>query len=150
MKEDELDVQDGRKPSEKEAFFLQKYREMKSNSPDKHDGLAKSFITTVGMLTTIYFAVVTFSKILTRPGWFKFIALMPILLWLFAVISALIALLPRRYTVLKDVPVSVEKFLEEVTEHKYKCVRYCGWLIFAGLVLLMVTLVLYLFNVGEV
>lgn len=148
MKEDELDVQNGRPPSPGQAFFLQKYREMKSSSPDKHDELAKSFITTVGMLTTMYFAVVTFSKILTKASWFKLIALTPILLWLSAILFALLALLPERYTVLKDAPASVEQFLEEVTAHKHKCVRYCGWLTFTGLVVLMVTLVLYVFNVG--
>jgi len=58
MKKDETDVQEGRPLPEKQVFFLQKYREMKSNSPDKHDDLAKSFITTVGTLTTIYFAYV--------------------------------------------------------------------------------------------
>jgi len=149
MKEDESNVQDGRKPSEKQLFFQRKSWEMKTNSPDKHDELAKSFITTVGMLTTIYFAVVTFSTILTKPWWFKSIAVMPILIWLFAIKSALMALLPRKYTTLRDVPASVEEFLEEVAEHKYKCVRYCGWLTLAGLVVLMITLVLYLSNVGK-
>jgi len=148
MEKDELNVQEGRPPSKKQEFFQQKYWEMKSNFPDKHDELAKSFIALVGTLTTLYFAVVTFSKILTKPEWFRAIALMPILLWLFAIISALIALLPKKYIVLKDAPASVENFVEEITEHKYRCVRYCGWLTFAGLVVLMITLVLYVFNAG--
>ena len=76
--------------SPEQAFFLQKYREMKSNSPDKHDELAKSFIALVGTLTTLYFAAVTFSKIPTKALWFRTIALTPVLLWLLAIISALI------------------------------------------------------------
>jgi len=148
MKADKLRVQDGKPPSPEQAFFLQKYREMKSNSPDKHDELAKSFIALVGTLTTLYFAAVTFSKIPTKAWWFRTVALAPVLLWLFAIISALIGLLPQKYAVLRGVPASVEQFLEEVTRHKYGWVRYCGWFTFAGLVVLMVTLVLYVFNVG--
>ncbi len=138
----------GRPLSEEQAFFLQKYRELKSNAPDKHDELAKSFITTVGTLTTLYFAVVTFSQIPTKAWWFRLIALTPILLWLCAIMSALIGLLPQKYAVLKGAPASVEQFLEEVTRHKYRWGRYCGWFTFAGLVVLMVTLVLYVFKVG--
>ena len=148
MRDDELDIQEGRKPNAEQQFFQQKYREMKSNSPDKHDQLAKSFITTVGMLATIYFGVVTFSKIIDKPVWFKVIAVTPILIWLFAVISALMALLPGKYSLLKDVPASVEDALEDITKHKYRCMRYCGWLILAGLTVMMITLVLYVFNAG--
>lgn len=148
MKEDESDVQEGRPLDAEQKFFLKKYREMKSNSPDKHDELAKSFITTVGMLATIYFGVVTFSKIIDKPVWFKVIAAMPILIWIFAVISALMALLPREYPLLKDVPESVEKALDEITGRKYKCMKYCGWLALSGLAVMMIVLVLYIFKVG--
>lgn len=147
MEDDELGVQEGKEASAEQQFFQQKYREMKSNSPDKHDDLAKSFITTVGMLATIYFGVLTFSKIIDKPGWFKAIAVMPILIWLFAVMSALMGLLPGKYSLLKDVPVSVKAALEDITKHKYKCMRYCGWLTLAGLTVMMITLVLYIFNV---
>ena len=148
MRDDESDAQEGIPVSAEQKFFLQKYREIKSNSPDKHDELAKSFITTVGMLATIYFGVVTFAKIIEKPVWFKIIAVMPILIWLFAVISALMALLPGKYSLLKDVPASVEDALEDITKHKYRCMRYCGWLILAGLTVMMITLVLYVFNAG--
>ncbi|MFC1715810.1 hypothetical protein ACFL6S_19230 [Candidatus Poribacteria bacterium] len=150
MEDDELGVQEGKKPSAGQKFFQQKYREMRANSPDKHDDLAKSLITTVGMLATIYFGVVTFSKIMDKPGWFKVIAIMPILIWLFAVMSALMGLLPGKYPLLKDVPASVEEALKEITKHKYRCMRYCGWLTLAGLAVMMITLVLYIFNVGSV
>lgn len=148
MKNYESDVQEGKDPSAEQQFFQQKYREMKSNSPDKHDDLAKSFITTVGMLATIYFGVVAFSKITDEPGWFKVIAIMPIMIWLFAIISALMGLLPGKYPLLKDVPESVKEALEDITKHKYRCMRYCGWLTLAGLIVMVITLVLYIFNVG--
>ncbi len=148
MRDDESDIQEGRKPSAEQQFFQQKYREMRANSPDKYDDLAKSFITTVGMLATIYFGVVTFSKMMDKPGWFKAIAVTPILIWLFAVIAALMALLPEKYSLLKDVPASVEKTLEEITKHKYTCVRESGWLTLIGLAVMMITLVLYIFNAG--
>ena len=119
MKADKLRVQDAKPLSPEQAYFLQKYREMKSNSPDKHDELAKSFIALVGTRTTLYFAAVTFSKIPTKALWFRTIALTPVLLWLLAIISELIALLPEKYAVLRGAPASVEQFLEEVTRHKY-------------------------------
>ena len=141
---------EGKKLSAEQKFFQEKYREMKSKSPDKHDDLAKSFITTVGMLATIYFGVVTFSKIAERALWFRGFAMLPILMWLFAVMSALIGLLPGKYPFLKDVPKSVEKALEDITKQKYKCVKCCGWLTLAGLAMMMITLVLYVFHVGHI
>jgi len=148
MKDDESDVQEGIKPSAEQQFLQKKYREMKAKSPDKLDEIAKSFVTTVGMLATIYFGVATFSKIMEKPVWFKAIAIMPILIWLFAIMSALMALLPGKYTLLKDVPASMEKTLEDITKHKYRGMKYCGWLTLAGLAVMMITLVLYIFNVG--
>jgi len=140
------EILEGKEPDAREMFFQQKYLEMKYSSPDKIDGIAKSFTGIVGALTTIYFAAVTFSNILTRQWWFKIIAITPILLWLFAIISALMALLPREYPVLKEVPSSTEKFLERLAKHKYRWVKVCGWLIFAGLGMLMVTLAVYIFD----
>ena len=143
MGADEDDVQQGTLTSDEEMFFLKKHWEMKANSPDRLDELAKSFITTIGMLTTVYFGVVTFSKIKEMAPWFRVIAVIPIILWLLAVISALIGLLPGKYRVLKDVPESAEKFMGDVARYKFRCVKTCGWLIFAGLAVLMVALVLY-------
>lgn len=148
MEDDGLGVVEGKKLSAEQKFFQEKYREIKSKSPDKHDDLAKSFITTVGMLATIYFGVVTFSKIAERALWFRGFAMLPILMWLFAVMSALIGLLPGKYPFLEDVPESVKDALEDITKQKYKCVRYCGWLTLVGLAMMMITLVLYIFNIG--
>lgn len=151
MNERESDVQEGRPPNPEQTFFQQKYWEMKSNAPEKHDDLAKSFITAVGTVMTIYIAAISFSKIPKETvWWFKLIALTPLIFWLLAIMSALRALLPEKYAVLKDVPAAIDSFYQEVTAHKYRWVRRCGWFTFNGLVALMITLVLYVFNVGGV
>ena len=152
MNNDNLPIIEG-EPSDKEKtpdkqdeLKLQKYLEMKFASPDKLDEISKSFITLVGTLSTIYFAAAIFSKILTYQWWFKVISITPILLWLSALACALTALRPQEYNVIKGVPSSVDGFLENIGKHKYLWLKRSGWLIFAGLVMLMVTLIVYIFD----
>ena len=150
MNEHESDVQEGKPPSPEQTFFQHKYWEMKANAPEKHDDLAKSFVAAVGTVMTIYIAAISFSKIPRETvWWFKLIALTPLIFWLLGIISALRALLPEKYAVLKDAPAEIDSFYHQVTAHKYRWVRRCGWFFLNGLVAVMIVLALYVLDVGR-
>jgi len=133
-------------PSEEDKFFLQKYQETKASSIDKLDEVAKTFISMVGTLMTIYFAAVTFSNIRNMPTDFKFLAVTPIAVWILAIVSSAVALLPKKYYIVEDDPAEAKFFFYRSARHKYRWIIASGCFIFLGLVMLIVTLVVYIFD----
>jgi hypothetical protein len=131
---------------ETRQFWRETARDTVKGSAGFIDETAKQIIGVVGIMEGLYFHAITYANIQgpTLGFWQFFTYLLPLICWLFSLISASLVFFPRRYRININSSEAAKKLHEDTIERKYAFLMLALGLMIIGALFLVFALAVYL------
>lgn len=136
----------GRKPNTRELMLLKLGFDIFKQSPDHADNIAKTLITLITTLITIYISILAFLQVSERastikPSW-VYAMLIPIIFWIISICFNVKVYLSDLAGLHLNRPENIQDYMNFIIKNKNKHLRWGGVFFFVGL-LSVVFIVIY-------
>lgn len=117
-------------PSEPEdEFWLDQGKKMIEDSMRSVRDAAKSLMTGLGLLKTIYLGILGFADFIPArlPQFYKSLFIVPLLFWLFALYHCLLVMMTKRLTINLHSPDNIRSQSGKILMEKQKSLQWAFW-----------------------
>jgi hypothetical protein len=134
-------MNDKHQPETKQAYWEKVEREAPLVAINKSEEAAKQLITLTSLLSTIYFGIASFNRVLkqTVPGPFALLFALPLSLWLGSLFFATRVIVPRAYVVKQ-----IQADYVAISKVKYRHLQRSYALLVISMFVLLVEVAAYL------
>jgi len=132
-------------PNEIEKYWINLNKEIHSTSPERLDKLNQQMIQLNGLISTVYFGIISATEIL-KTGltildvFGKIIVVLPLVFWIMSIMVIVYAWSPKLYSIHLNDPGESKKYFEKNIINKARWLKVAYGLFALGIIFLMVSL----------
>jgi len=135
----------GEPPSAEDLYWIERIQDIHSKSLDKLEETSREMIKLNGILSTIYFSIIsvaeTFKGNLTSLNYLeKTFLILPLLFWICSIIFAVISWRPNSYKINLMSPDNAKQVFEDMVNTQENKIIWAYYLFIGGIVSLVVAL----------